>query len=128
MVLHYPSKGEFRREIQKRHYVIIDINFVVATFHKVQQMVDIIRKHSPGSKIVLGGYGTVLSDDELRPYSDFICREEGIGFHEIFFPAFIAPTGGTNVRICSRRSSRNLFCNLVRTQSATQSGSQTISR
>ena len=80
VVLHYPSKREFRREIQKRRYDIIGINFVVATFHKVQQMVEIIRKHSPGSKIVLGGYGTVLSDDELRPYSDFICREEGIGF------------------------------------------------
>ncbi|MDH3783627.1 MAG: radical SAM protein, partial [Desulfobulbaceae bacterium] len=80
VVLHYPSKREFRHEIQKQRYDIIGINFVVATFHKVQQMADIIRKHSPGSKIVLGGYGTVLSDDELRPYSDFICREEGIGF------------------------------------------------
>jgi haloalkane dehalogenase len=80
VVLHYPSKREFLREIQKRRYDIIGINFVVATFHKVQQMVDIIRKHSPGSKIVLGGYGTVLSDDELCPYSDVICRDEGIGF------------------------------------------------
>lgn len=80
VVLHYPSKREFRREIRRRLYDIIGINFVVATFHKVQQMASIIRKHSPGSKIILGGYGTVLSDDELRPYSDVICREEGIGF------------------------------------------------
>jgi hypothetical protein len=80
VVLHYPSELEFRREIRKRWYGIIGINFVVATFHKVQRMVDIIRKHSPGSKIVLGGYGTVLSDDELGPFSDVICREEGIGF------------------------------------------------
>ncbi|MGD8344073.1 MAG: hypothetical protein PVH53_10780 [Desulfobacterales bacterium] len=80
VVLHYPSKREFRREIRKRRYGIIGINFVVATFHKVQQMVNTIRKHSPGSTLVLGGYGTVLSDDELRPFSDVICREEGIGF------------------------------------------------
>jgi len=80
VVLHYPSKREFRCEIRMRRYDIIGINFVVATFHKVKQMASIIRKHSPGSKIVLGGYGTVLSDDELRPYSDVICREEGIGF------------------------------------------------
>jgi hypothetical protein len=80
VVLHYPSKLEFLREIQKRRYDIIGINFVVSTFHKVQKMVNIIRKHSHGSKIVLGGYGTVLSDEELHPYSDFICREEGIGF------------------------------------------------
>jgi haloalkane dehalogenase len=67
VVLHYPSKRELPQEIRKRRYDIIGINFVVATFHKVQQMVSIIRKHSPGSKIVLGGYGTVLSDDELGP-------------------------------------------------------------
>jgi hypothetical protein len=80
VVLHYPTEFEFRREIRKRRYDIIGINFVVATFHKVQRMVGIIRKHSPGSKIVLGGYGTVLSDDELSPFSDVICREEGIFF------------------------------------------------
>ena len=45
VVLHYPSKREFRCEIQKRSYDIIGINFFVATFHKVQQMVNIIRMH-----------------------------------------------------------------------------------
>ena len=80
VVLHYPSKREFLQEIRKRRYDIIGINFVVATFHKVQQMVGIIRKYSHWSKIVLGGYGTVLSDSELGPCSDFICREEGIDF------------------------------------------------
>jgi hypothetical protein len=40
VVLHYPSKREFRHEIQKQRYDIIGINFVVATFHKVQQMAD----------------------------------------------------------------------------------------
>ena len=80
VVLHYPSEHEFIREIHKRHYDYIGINFVVATFHKVCRMAAIIRGHSPGSKIILGGYGTVLSDDVLNPYCDFICREEGIGF------------------------------------------------
>ena len=62
-VLHYPSEREFLCEIQKRHYDYIGINFVVATFHKVRRMAGIIRKHSPQSKIILGGYGTVLSDE-----------------------------------------------------------------
>jgi haloalkane dehalogenase len=39
-----------------------------------------VRRYSPSSRIVLGGYGTVLSDEELAPWSDFICREEGAGF------------------------------------------------
>ncbi|HOX24058.1 MAG TPA: hypothetical protein PLL10_11370, partial [Elusimicrobiales bacterium] len=31
-------------------------------------------------KIILGGYGTVLPDEDLKPYGDYICREEGVGF------------------------------------------------
>jgi hypothetical protein len=80
VVLHYPSEREFLREIKTRFYDYIGINFVVASFHKLRRMAALIRKVSPGSKIVLGGYGTVLSDDELAPFGDFICREEGIGF------------------------------------------------
>ncbi|MBN1848627.1 MAG: cobalamin-dependent protein [Deltaproteobacteria bacterium] len=80
VVLHYPSEREFIREIVRRWFDYIGINFVVATFHKVRRIVEIIRRHSPWSKIVLGGYGTVLSDDILSPHCDFICREEGIGF------------------------------------------------
>ncbi len=80
VVLHYPSERELICEIRSLQYDYIGINFVVATFHKVRRMVGIIRRHSAKSKIILGGYGTVLSDDLLAPYSDFICREEGIGF------------------------------------------------
>jgi hypothetical protein len=80
VVLHYPSESEFIHEILRRRFDYIGINFVVATFHKARRMVEVSRRHSPWSKIVLGGYGTVLSDDVLSPHSDFICREEGIGF------------------------------------------------
>jgi hypothetical protein len=80
VVLHYPSEREFLREIESRSFDYIGINFVVSTFHKVRRMVDLIRNCSPRSKIVLGGYGTVLPDDVLAPFGDFICREEGISF------------------------------------------------
>ena len=80
LVLHYPSEKEFLREIRNRFYGYIGINFVVATFHKAKRLASVIRKHSPGSKIVLGGYGTVLPQDLLNPVCDYVCREEGIGF------------------------------------------------
>jgi hypothetical protein len=80
VVLHYPSEREFVKELRSRSYDFIGINFVLATFHKVKRMVDLIRKHAPGAKIVLGGYGTVLPDELLVPLADHICREEGIGF------------------------------------------------
>jgi radical SAM superfamily enzyme YgiQ (UPF0313 family) len=79
VVLQYPSKSEFIRELQKG-YDYVGISFLMAIFHKVKEMVALIRQHAPNTKIVLGGYGTVLSDEELKPYADFICREEGVGF------------------------------------------------
>ncbi len=80
VVLHYPSEREFVRELKNRRYDYIGINFVVATWHKVKKMTRFIRMHAPGAKIILGGYGTVLSDEEISPYGDLICREEGIEY------------------------------------------------
>jgi hypothetical protein len=80
VTLHYPSKKELIRELKSGGYTHVGINFVVATFHKVREMVPLIRRYAPDAKIVLGGYGTVLPDDVLAQYGDAICREEGIGF------------------------------------------------
>ncbi|HUI07420.1 MAG TPA: hypothetical protein VL486_10500 [Verrucomicrobiae bacterium] len=79
VVLQYPSKRELIREL-KKGYDYVGISFLMAIFHKVKDMVACIRRYAPDTKIVLGGYGTILTDDELKPYADFICREEGVGF------------------------------------------------
>lgn len=78
-VLHYPSRRELARELEKG-YDYVGVSFVLATFHRMKEVVALIREHSPAARIVLGGYGTVLSDEALAPYSDHICREEGAGF------------------------------------------------
>ncbi|MHB8416849.1 MAG: B12-binding domain-containing radical SAM protein [Myxococcales bacterium] len=80
VTLHYPSKREFVRELRSGGYSHVGLNFVVATFHKVREMVALVRKHAPGAQVILGGYGTVLPDELLRPWADAICREEGVGF------------------------------------------------
>lgn len=80
VVLHYPSEREFVKELKKGGYEYVGINFVVATFHKARRMAALVRKFAPNAKIIFGGYGTVLPDELLKPFSDFICREEGIGF------------------------------------------------
>ena len=78
-VLQYPSRRELVREL-RRGYEVVCISFVLATYHRMKEVVALVRKHSPRSKIVLGGYGTVAPDEMLRPYGDYICREEGVGF------------------------------------------------
>ncbi|MCK5071925.1 MAG: hypothetical protein KAQ98_00765 [Bacteriovoracaceae bacterium] len=79
MVLHYPSKKSFIKEI-KKGYEYIAIAFVLSTAHHMKKMCHLIRTHAPNSRIILGGYGTVMSDEELFPFADYICREEGVGF------------------------------------------------
>jgi hypothetical protein len=80
VTLHYPSKRVLIAAVKSGGYTHVGINFVVATFHKVREMVTLIRRHAPNANVVLGGYGTVLPDDVLRPWGDSICREEGTVF------------------------------------------------
>ena len=78
-VLQYPSRKELIREL-RRGYEFVGVSFVLATYHRMKEVVALIREYSPQSKIVLGGYGTVAPDAMLLPYGDHICREEGVGF------------------------------------------------
>ena len=64
VVLQYPSEKEFIREL-KEGYDFVGISFVLSTFRRMKRMSALVRKYSPNSKIVLGGYGTVLSDEEM---------------------------------------------------------------
>ncbi|MEK7675201.1 MAG: cobalamin-dependent protein [Verrucomicrobiota bacterium] len=79
VVLQYPSKRELIREL-KKGYDYVGISFLMAVMHKMKDTVALIRRYAPQSKIVLGGYGTVLKDEVLKPYADYICREEGVAF------------------------------------------------
>jgi len=79
VVLQYPSKREFIKEL-KKGYDYVGISFIMALMHKMKEMVALVREHAPNSKIVLGGYGTILKDEVLKPYADFICREEGVAY------------------------------------------------
>jgi radical SAM superfamily enzyme YgiQ (UPF0313 family) len=108
-VLQYPSKRELIRELEKG-YEYVGLSFVLSTFHRMKEAVSIIRAHAPDAKIILGGYGTVLSDEELAPWCDFICREEGVDFMQ----KLLGETPGTRrhplvvsrLRVFSREVSR----------------------
>jgi radical SAM superfamily enzyme YgiQ (UPF0313 family)/anti-anti-sigma regulatory factor len=76
-VLQYPTMKQFKRELKKR-YDYVGISFVIATFNKMKKMCTMVKEVSPDTKIVLGGYGTMLP--ECDQYGDYICREEGVDF------------------------------------------------
>jgi haloalkane dehalogenase len=76
-VLHYPTRRRFIRELRKG-YDFVGISFVMCTFPKAIEMCRWVREEAPDAKLVLGGYGTVLS--ECDQYADYVCREEGVNF------------------------------------------------
>lgn len=79
VVLQYPSREELILEL-KKGYDYVGISFILATFHIMEEMVALVRRHAPESRIILGSHGTVLDDAVLAPYGDHICREEGVAF------------------------------------------------
>ena len=79
VVLQYPSREELICEL-KKGYDYVGISFILATFHIMEEMVELVRRHSPKSQIILGSHGTVLDDEVLAPYGDHICREEGVAY------------------------------------------------
>ena len=62
VVLQYPSQRELIAEL-KKGYDYVGISFIMAVMHKMKEAVALIRQYAPNSKIVLGGYGTVLKDE-----------------------------------------------------------------
>lgn len=79
VVLHYPSRREVINEL-KKGYDYVGISFIMVTYHRMKELSALVRKYSPSSKIILGGFGTVLPDEALKPFGDRICRGEGVAF------------------------------------------------
>jgi hypothetical protein len=76
-VLHYPTLHALRREL-RRGYDYVGVSFVMCTWPKTLELCELVRREAPGTKIVLGGYGTVIP--ECDAHADFVCREEGVAF------------------------------------------------
>ncbi len=76
-VLDFPSEKRFIKEIQKE-YDYIGISFILSNFNKAKRMADLVRKHAPRSRIILGGHGTMIQGIEKIIEHDYICRGEGV--------------------------------------------------
>ncbi len=76
-VLHYPTLRALRREL-RRGYDFVGISFVMCTWPKTLELCELIRREAPQTRIVLGGYGTVIPGCDA--FADHVCREEGVAF------------------------------------------------
>jgi haloalkane dehalogenase len=78
-VLDYPSLDAFTRELD-RGYDYVGIGCVVPTLNKARRMCEVVREHSPGTQTVVGGAGAMAIGDLVEPFSDHVCRGDGVTF------------------------------------------------
>jgi hypothetical protein len=86
-VLDFPTLDELEAELRRRFYPVVAISFQTIATLKVQSMCRIVRRVSPRSKIVLGGFGIATLDrrepDGSHPLDglyDHACQGEGVRF------------------------------------------------
>jgi hypothetical protein len=104
VVLDFPSIKRFIKEI-KKGYEYVGIAFIVANFAKAKKMAELVRKHSPQSRIILGGHGTMIPDIEKLISCDQVARGEGVEWMRRFFGEEVSrpikhpvmPTKGTRI-------------------------------
>lgn len=77
-VMEYPSVEEFIAEVRKG-YAYVGITFVIKEVLKVPYMIALVRKHAPETKVVIGGFGTMVPGVN-HIGADYICKGEGVRF------------------------------------------------
>lgn len=79
-VLDFPTLDRFIDEIKSNNYDIIGISSIIPNVGKVKKMCDLIRRHRPDCKIVVGGHVANLPGIEKRIDADHIVCGEGISW------------------------------------------------
>ncbi|HXE73662.1 MAG TPA: cobalamin-dependent protein [Candidatus Nitrosotenuis sp.] len=79
-LLDFPTQERFRQELVEGRYDVVGISSIIPNWRKVQRMCQMVRQHSPGSQIVVGGHVTSIPDLEQRIDADHIVRGEGIAW------------------------------------------------
>ncbi len=85
VVLEYPTREAFIEEV-KKGYPFVGLTFLPFTMDILLEQCEIVRRYSPKSKIVLGGYGVICIDralprgQQLGKIADYVCQGEGVSF------------------------------------------------
>jgi len=79
LVLDFPTLDRFIQEV-KKGYEYVGIGAIIPNFNKVKRMVEEVRRCSPGTKIIIGGFCAMIENVEKVLEVDYVCRGEGISF------------------------------------------------
>ncbi|MDQ4075932.1 MAG: hypothetical protein M3220_06765 [Chloroflexota bacterium] len=85
VVLEWPTFDELEKELRSDYYDYIGITFKFLDVYMVVEMIEHIRRVSPHTQIILGGYGTLTLDEPEYAYIqnsvDYVCKYgDGVAF------------------------------------------------
>lgn len=80
VVLDFPTRERFRKEVRKGNYDIIGISGIVCNVGKVKEMCRIARKFAPKAKIIVGGHVAAIPNLASMIEADHIVTGEGIAW------------------------------------------------
>jgi len=83
-VLDFPTWKDYVTEL-KKGYTHVGISFTQQNVVKAKRMAEYLRERHPETKIILGGYGTMLPDLEDIVPCDEICPGEGVRWLREYF-------------------------------------------
>jgi hypothetical protein len=79
-LLDFPTREAFERELTSHRYDVVGISSIIVNVGKVREMCRIVRRLSPGSKIVIGGHVTAIPAIERLVDADHFVRGDGISW------------------------------------------------
>lgn len=84
-VLEYPSLEEFRARVEGavkegRPYALYGVTSSSSYLRKARKLCEIVKEVSPTTVTVLGGGGAMGIGEVCEPFSDHVCRGDGIPF------------------------------------------------
>ncbi|MCB0208342.1 MAG: hypothetical protein KDJ52_03375 [Anaerolineae bacterium] len=85
VVLEWPTFEELEAELRADFYEYLGISFKFLDLNTLAEMIPLIRRVSPHTKIILGGYGTLTLDEPeyayIRSSVDYVCKYgDGVTF------------------------------------------------
>ncbi len=83
-VLDFPTRERFVAELKTGHYDIVGISSIIVNVGKVREMCRLVREHSPGSTIVVGGHVAAIPGLQHMIDADHIVRGEGVEWFRRF--------------------------------------------
>ncbi|CAG0981993.1 Bacteriochlorophyllide d C-8(2)-methyltransferase [Planctomycetaceae bacterium] len=83
-LLDFPTLERFTQELIDNDYDVVGISSILVNVLKVKKMCELIRKHRPKARIVIGGHIANLPDLDKRIDADHIVKGEGVAWFRRF--------------------------------------------